>query len=232
MSNCDFSPVRTIRNNISLSLGNRINAVFKSNTSFTQLALSAQFKIMWLLSFSTHWFLSSAHILTDNQILCLSIDVVYVMEINTKQLKNSIRKVFGLNDNLCGTSSFHLEGRLSEGRWFIAMKQKTIFYFALWGGCGRGIISPSITRHNHMVLRWGRALIPHIKIHSQRSLWVLDSSKSLSFLTYFLEKFHLPYLTEYMSAPILNLINSPSIISYSLPLLLLLIITVTSGKES
>lgn len=46
MSNCDFSPGGTVHNNISLSLGNKINAVFKSNTSFTQLALSAQFKII------------------------------------------------------------------------------------------------------------------------------------------------------------------------------------------
>lgn len=83
-----------------------------------------------------------------------------------------------------------------------------------------------------MVLRQGRALILHIKIHSQRSLRVTDSSQSLFSFTYFLEKFHLPYLSEYTSTPILNLINSPSVISYSLPLMLLLIITVISGKES
>lgn len=50
---------------------------------------------------------NSTDILTDNQILCFSFDGVYVMEINTKQLKNSLRKVMGPNDNSCSKSNTH-----------------------------------------------------------------------------------------------------------------------------
>ena len=93
--------------------------------------------------------------LTDNQILRLSFDGIYIMEINTKQLKNSLRKVMGLNDDLCGKSSFHLEGKPIWESCFIAIKQKTIFYFALWGECGEENNLPQSPQHT-ATLHWER----------------------------------------------------------------------------
>lgn len=44
------------------------------------------------------------------------------MELNVKQLKNSLGKVMGLSDNLCGKSNLHLEGKNIWRRGFLAIK--------------------------------------------------------------------------------------------------------------
>lgn len=101
---------------------------------------------------------SSTDILTDNQVLCLSFGGIYVMEINTKQLKNSLRKVIGLNDNLCGKSNFHSEGKNNGGRCSLAYKQKVLSIFTFEETVEREIVFPSLSNMWPHYTEMGREL--------------------------------------------------------------------------
>lgn len=58
-------------------------------------------------------------------------DGIYVMEINTKQLKNSLRKVMGLNDNLCGKSNSPQRVRYLGGDVLLQLDKKQPFIFTV-----------------------------------------------------------------------------------------------------
>ena len=68
------------------------------------------------------------------------------MEINTKQLKNSLGKVMGLNGNLCGKSNFHLEGKAAWlGSILLQLIKKLPSTLLFEENMGKKMIFPSLS---------------------------------------------------------------------------------------